>query len=635
VSQPEITMDTTAHDPQRPDRPVFPLLAVDRLSVTAGPAHRPRTLVRDVSFRLGRGQTLGIVGESGSGKSLTARALIGLLPAGLRAAGSVSFDGRELVGARGRAWRGVRGSRISLLLQDPFTMLNPLQTAGTHLAETLTAAARRDRGRRQEEVARRLVEVGLAADVAERYPFQLSGGMRQRVALAAALARDPELLIADEPTTALDMTTQAEVLALLKTIQQRRGMSLILITHDLRVAFSVCDQIQVMYAGSVLEGAPAAALAAAPAHPYSLGLLLAEPPVTHYVDQLTAIPGSVPPADAVAGTCAFAARCRWVRPECTAARPPLAAVGTYRTSACLRLDQIRGELHDALSPLGKPAVQPPITAAVGVPLVTLAGVRKTYCTSKLVGRARTTTALDGVSLQIGDGESVGLVGETGSGKTTIARVILGLTTPDEGRIDLAGIDVSDYRRLDRARLRHVRRLVQVVFQDPYASLNPARSIGATLREVLVIRGDVTDHRREVADLLSQVGLPASYAQRRPVALSGGERQRVAIARAIALRPRLLICDEPVAALDVSAQAQVLELIRGIRRRHGMSLLFITHDLSVVRQMSDRIIVLYRGQVAENGDTATVLDTPQHPYTRQLLDAVPSMTNLTATTLDEA
>ncbi|MGH3275076.1 MAG: ABC transporter ATP-binding protein, partial [Streptosporangiaceae bacterium] len=225
-------------------------------------------------------------------------------------------------------------------------------------------------------------------------------------------------------------------------------------------------------------------------------------------------------------------------------------------------------------------------------------------------------------LQIVEGESVGLVGETGSGKTTIARAVLGLTTPDTGSIELAGIDVSDYRRLDRTELQRVRRVVQAVFQDPYSSLNPALSIGATLREVLRIRGDATDLEGEVADLLGQVGLPASYAQRRPVALSGGERQRVAIARAIALRPRLLICDEPVAALDVSAQAQVLELLRDVRRRHRMSLLFITHDLSVVRQMADRIVVLYRGQIVETGATSTVLDAPGHPYTRRLLAAVP-------------
>ncbi len=618
MSRPGSTTDTGGPAARQP---AGPLLDVRQLSVTAGPPQRPRTLVREVTFQLDRGQALGIVGESGSGKSLTARAMIGLLPTGLRALGTVTFDGRQLIGAHGRAWRAVRGSRISLLLQDPFTMLNPLQTAGVTLAESLPAAARRDRSRRRAEIARRLDEVGLGAEVAGRYPFQLSGGMRQRAALAAALARDPDLLIADEPTTALDVTTQAEVLALLADIRQRRGMSLVLITHDLRVAFSVCDQIQVMYAGSVLEQAPAADMAAAPAHPYSLGLLLAEPPITHYVDRFTTIPGNVPQADTVAGTCAFAPRCQWAQPDCAATRPALVTVAPHHRSACLRLGEIHTELRAALASVAAPSGAPPARGA-STPIVTVTGLSKTYRASKLLGRAPVTTALDGVSLQIGEGESVGLVGETGSGKTTIARTLLGLTTPDAGRIDLAGMDVSDYNRLSRIRRRQARRLVQAVFQDPYASLNPALSIGGTLREVLDIRGDVTDPRRAIADLLGQVGLPGSYARRRPAALSGGERQRVAIARAIALRPRLLICDEPVTALDVSAQAQVLELLREIRRHRGMSMLFISHDLSVVRQMADRIVVLYHGQIVEAGDTARVLGTPQHPYTKQLLKAVP-------------
>ncbi|TWP33691.1 ABC transporter ATP-binding protein [Leekyejoonella antrihumi] len=613
---------THLHPDDAGDRSGAALLHVERLNVAVGPVRRARPLVRDVSFDVHRGQALGIVGESGSGKSLTARAVVGLLPAGLHASGSVTFDGHQLIDAERRTWRALRGSRVSLLLQDPFTMLNPLQTAGAHLAESLPRGGHHSRSRQRDEIARRLGEVGLAAEVAEQYPFQLSGGMRQRVALAVALARDPELLIADEPTTALDVTTQAEVLELLQSIRRSRGMSLILITHDLRVAFSVCDRVQVMYAGSVLEQSPTAALAADPAHPYSLGLLLADPPVTHYVAELTAIPGSVPQADTVADTCAFAARCSWAQPECAAARPPLAPVGPNRTSACLRLGEIHPELRAALSHLDQPAAPPP-ALTVGDPIAAITELRKTFHTSRLAGRARRTTALDGVSLQIGEGESVGLVGETGSGKTTIARALLGLITPDAGRIDLAGIDISNYRRLDRRQRRQARRIVQAVFQDPYTSLNPALSIGTTLREVLDLRGDVTDSRHETADLLGLVGLPASYAQRRPVALSGGERQRVAIARAIALRPRLLICDEPVAALDVSAQAQVLELLRDIHRRYNTSMLFITHDLSVVRQMADRIIVLYHGQVVETGDTATVLDSPNHPYTRRLINAIPS------------
>lgn len=598
-----------------------PLLQTERLTVTAPAGKRRRTLVDDVAFTLDRGESLGIVGESGSGKSLTARAVVGLLPAGLQATGSVRYDGAQLLGAKERMLRAVRGSRISLLLQDPFTMLNPLQTVRAHLAESLAATLNKEQVR--EQTARRLAEVGLDGDVAPRYPFQLSGGMRQRVALAAALARDPELLIADEPTTALDVTTQHEVLELLKDVQRRRGMSLILITHDLRVAFSVCDRIQVMYAGSVVEQAPSADLSRAPAHPYSLGLLLAEPPVTHYVERLVSIPGRVPAADTVARQCGFAARCKWSQPECTAARPPMATIGAQRTSSCVRLTKIASELEQgavsAEQSVGCPPAVPTDTPAV----IAVTDLVKTYRTTPLLAQPRTTTALEQVSFEVRAGESLGLVGETGSGKTTIARSILGLTRPDSGHIDLDGLELINYRRLSRAQRREARRRIQVVFQDPYASLNPSLRVGSTLREAVAHRGGGADVAAEVEQLLARVGLPADYASRLPSALSGGERQRIAIARAIAMRPRLLICDEPVAALDVSAQAQVLELLRDIRETEGMSMLFITHDLAVVRQMADRVIVLFHGRVVESGTTAEVLDRPRHNYTRKLVEAVPS------------
>lgn len=603
------------------------LLVIQGLTVTQ---LRPaRTLVRDVSLTLGRGQTLGIVGESGSGKSLTARSIVGLLPAGLRAGGSGRFDGIPLIGSSERVYRTLRGPRISLLLQDPFTMLNPLQTAGTHIAESLPAGTSRGRRVRREEVTRRLAEVGLGPEVADRYPFELSGGMRQRVALAAALAGDPELLIADEPTTALDVTTQSEVLSLLRRIQTARGMALILITHDLRVAFSVCDRIQVMYAGSVVERAPAVHLQSGPLHPYSLGLMLSDPPLDRYVDTLRSIPGSVPTPDAVRTSCAFADRCTWAEPECRTSFPPLATVDPDHQSSCRRIGTIRLDLQEAVTHFEQASALPP-RPAVGRQLLTVNEVRKSFRSSGLVGRARTATALNGVSLEVGEAESVGLVGETGSGKSTIARSVLGLSSVDSGRIELGGIDISAGRRRSREDLRRLRQLVQVVFQDPYASLNPALSVGDTLGEALSLRDTASDDPAAddgagpggVAELLGLVGLPAGYADRRPAALSGGERQRVAIARAIAVRPKLLICDEPVAALDVSAQAQVLELLRSIRQRYSMAMLFITHDLSVVRQMADRLVVLYRGEVVETGATASVLDNPQHAYTRRLIAAVP-------------
>ena len=598
-----------------------PLLAVGDLRVIAATPAGPRTLVRDVTFDLGGGQTVGIVGESGGGKTMTARAIMGVLPPGVCATGDIHFDGRPVLGVKERALRPLRGSRISMVLQDPFTSLNPLQTIREHLHESLRPATRRNRATARAEVERRLTEVGLdPAQIAFRYPFQLSGGMRQRVAIAAALASDPELLIADEPTTALDVATQAEVLDLLTSLQRDRGMALVLITHDLRVAFSVCDRVLVMYAGSVIEDAPAAELAGRPEHPYTLGLLLAEPPVTHRVERLVAIPGSVPAADEVAGSCPFAPRCSWREKRCTSARPALQPVSASRRSACLRVAEIRDEIAAQRRALADVAT--PAEPSRSSPLLAVADLQKTYHTAALVGRSRTIHAARGVSFEIGEGESLGLVGETGSGKTTIARCILGLTTPTSGTIHLGDLDLSDYRRLRRNRRRAAARQVQVVFQDPYASLNPMFTIGAALREAVSV-GDSGDPRAEVANLLRRVGLPESYAGRRPSALSGGERQRAAIARAIAVRPRLLICDEPVAALDVSVQAQILELLRDIRRTQQASMLFMTHDLSVVRQMADRTIVLWQGQIVESGPTARVLDAPQHPYTTRLLHSIPA------------
>ncbi|GAA2313019.1 ABC transporter ATP-binding protein [Nonomuraea roseoviolacea subsp. roseoviolacea] len=561
-----------------------------------------RVLVDGVDLTVAAGETVGLVGESGSGKSLTARALVGLLPRGLRAEGSVEVGGTQVVGASERLLRGVRGRRISLLMQDPFTMLNPLSTAGAHIAETLPGRTSR------QEIARRLAEVGIDDPaVAGRHPFQLSGGMRQRVALAAALAGDPELLIADEPTTALDATTQHEILALLRRVQEARGMGVLLITHDLRVAFAVCDRVAVMYAGRVVEQGPGAELAAAPAHPYTSGLLGALPSVERAMERLVGIPGSVPRADEVAGVCAFATRCDLVAAACTEARPPLRPIGRDRLTACV---------HDAAGTARPPLAEtasltvPTAGPADGEPLLHVEGLRKRYGAH---------TALGGVSLHVNPGETVGLVGESGSGKTTLARSVLGLVTPDGGRIRLAGLDITDRAALDPRERARVHRLVQCVFQDPSTSLNPAMTVGAALAEASA-RAAPGD-RIGVAELLELVGLPAAYAARRPKALSGGQRQRVAIARALAVRPALLICDEPVASLDVSVQAHVLELLRGIGRDLGTGMLFITHDLAVVRQIAARTVVLLKGAVVEEGTTSTVLDAPAHDYTRRLVSAV--------------
>jgi peptide/nickel transport system ATP-binding protein len=559
-------------------------------------------IVDGLDLTVGEGETIGIVGESGSGKSLTARALVGLLPAGLRATGSVTFRGRELLGARERAWREVRGTEIALLLQDPFTMLNPLMRVGRQIDETAPA-----RG----QAAARLAEVGIReAHVADRYPFQLSGGMRQRVGLASALASDPTVLVADEPSTALDVTTQREILRLIRSTQEARGMSVVLITHDLRVAFSVCDRVYVLYAGQLLEVGTAAELEHHPSHPYTHALLAAEPLLEHRLERLPAIPGAVPRAEAVRGHCAFAGRCRFTADACRTARPPLRQIATGQVTACLRYDEIASSLVPAVRVSSVRSDE----RAPADALLRVDGVSKSF------GGAR--PALDGVSLAVGRGEKVGLVGESGSGKTTLARCLLGLETPGAGRIELEGLDVSDYATLSTAERRRARHTVQIVFQDPYSTLNPARSVGFTIGEAIRrarVRGGGAP---TVAELLDLVGLPAAYSVRRPSALSGGERQRVAIARALALQPSLLVCDEPVSALDVSVQAQILNLLLDLNEQIGLACLFITHDLAVVRQVSERVYVMHEGRIVEAGATADVLAAPREEYTRTLIDSVP-------------
>ena len=504
-------------------------------------------------------------------------------------------------------------------------MLNPLLRCSKHIEEVL--AIREDRPIRNKSEAKReaiarLAEVGITdPTAADRYPFQLSGGMRQRVGLAAALAADPRVLIADEPSTALDVTTQAEILDLLKQVQQARGMGLVLITHDLRVAFSVAHRVYVLYAGSLVEVSAADALEREPLHPYSLGLLLSEPAADRRLDRLVAIDGSVPSPDEVSGECSFVSRCSWATDVCREGKPPLRVVEGQRLSACVRLDEIRTAMASEHAAAQRPApIMAPTEHSRGSDMIlTTTDVSKVF-----VGRAGNEVhALRGVSIEVGRNESVGLVGESGSGKTTLGRCIVGLETPTSGLLDVNGISAQDYGKLSRDQRAAIRRTVQIVFQDPYSSLDRTETVGASLREVLLVNGFQRDGvKRRVAELLDLVGLPAGYAKRRPAALSGGERQRVSIARTLAVEPKLIVCDEPVSALDVSVQAQILNLFRDLREEFGLSYLFVTHDLAVVRQVADRIYVLHNGSVVEEGPTEQVLDRPGHEYTQRLIASIP-------------
>lgn len=591
------------------------LLSVADLQVRAAASGTSQMLVDGVSFEVRPNETIGIVGESGSGKSLTARAILGLLPRTLHASGSIKFRGRELLTTSERQLSRIRGTGISLVLQDPFTMLSPTRRARAHIEEMLRAqdGTRLSRRARRAEADRRLAEVGMSADVGARYPFQVSGGMAQRIGLASALARDPQLLIADEPSTALDVTTQREILDLLRQTQQRRHMGLILITHDLRIAFSVCDRVHVFYAGRLLEVAESQELMSRPLHPYTHRLLQAEPDVRRRKTVLAAIAGKVPrPAD-VAAMCAFAPRCAWVEDKCLISRPPIVETVPGRLTACVRIEEIErdfratADAHDDSSGTG---------TVRQIPILNVRNLAKSFAKGKVE-----TVVLTDVNLDVAEGESVGLVGDSGSGKTTLARCIVGLEQATAGTITVGGADASDFAAMPAEKRQRVRRTVQMVFQNPYASLNPARTIGATLNEALMVAASVTE-RPSAGDLLERVGLPSAFARKKPAGLSGGERQRVAIARALAVSPRLLICDESVSALDVSVQAQILNLFRDLQRNLGLAFLFITHDLAVVRQVTERIYVLSDGCIVETGETVSVLDNPGHAYTQRLLDSVP-------------
>lgn len=594
-----------------------PLLSVRQLTIRANYGRRYRTIVKDCTLDVWPGESVAIVGESGSGKSMTAKAITRLLPRGVTAEGRIGFQGRDLFTLSESQLARLRGSELALLFQDPFTMLNPLMPAGRHIEEGYKNGLRASRSERREFATARLREVGIRDPaVAQRYPFQLSGGMRQRVALAAALARDPKLLVADEPSTALDVTTQKEILQLLKSLRESRGMGLVLITHNLRIAFAVCDRIYVLYAGSLLEVSQTMALEREPLHPYTLGLLLAEPPIGHRAAKLEAIDGSVPSPDAVGGICPFAPRCQWAQNICWQVQPPLAEIEGGRLSACIRLPEIRNSMRGKLGEAREWATGTARSVAPAV--IRVEGLKKVYERGN-----RPVLAVDGVTLEVGEGESVGLVGESGSGKTTVARCLVGLETPTAGSVVIDGEDVSDYQSINRAQRRRVRRTIQMIFQDPYSTLNPSLTIGSTLKAALRARAVMVSHvDREVQRLLASVGLPAAYMSRKPVALSGGERQRVAIARVLAVEPKVIVCDEPVSALDVSVQAQVLSLFRSLRENFGLSYLFITHDLAVVRQIVERVYVMYQGKIVESGPVDEILDEPSHPYTKRLVASVP-------------
>ena len=613
-----------------------PILSVRDLNVSfaseAGRVHA----VRGVSFDLEAGKTLGIVGESGSGKSVTSLAVMGLLDENAKVSGSIMFDGQELIGKTDGQLSAIRGNGLSMIFQDPLTSLTPVYTIGTQLIEALTV----HRNLSGKEANARAIDLLKLVGIPEpekrmkAFPHEFSGGMRQRVVIAIAMANDPKLIIADEPTTALDVTIQAQILDLIEKAQDETGAAVMMITHDMGVVARTADDVMVMYAGKPVEQAPVRELFHKTRMPYSIGLLGAIPRVDKAEKEpLTPIKGNPPLLIDLPDACPFADRCPIVIDACRTKEPELLPVHTGSAAdhraACIRADEIEdGGMLGGLpvypvrevpeSDLTRlPREERPVTLEVKNLTKTFPLLKGAFLKRK-VGEVH---AIKGISFDVREGETMAIVGESGSGKTTTLLQIMDMVKQTEGDIVIAGTSVNDIRshKVERA----LRRDIQIVFQDPMGALDPRMTVADIIAEPLTAIGTPSSevHRR-VGELMDLVGLNPAHRDRFPQAFSGGQRQRIGIARALSTNPKIVVLDEPVSALDVSIQAGVINLLDELKVKLGLSYLFVAHDLSVVRHIADRVAVMYLGDFVEHGDVDEVFDNPQHPYTKALLSAIP-------------
>jgi peptide/nickel transport system ATP-binding protein len=593
-------------------------LEVEHVDVSYKVRGNDRLALRDVSFQIGRRESYGLVGESGSGKSTMALALTRYLPRNGRvSAGRITVNGQDLLALNQRDLRSLRARTVSMVYQEPGRSLNPSIRVGRQVAEVyeIAGVGKSSAYDRSEEALRR-VQISDPSRVMRAYPHQLSGGMLQRVVIAMALASEPSLLILDEPTTALDATVEAEVLDLVQALKHEFDTSVLFISHNLAVIAKMCDRVGVMYAGELVEEGPATEVFNDPHHPYTVGLLRCIPRRGHRKDhgRLDTIPGFLPAPGQVPSGCIFAARCALAEERCVIEVPPVYPVSDSRGSRC--------HFHEKAPELPRAGVadaQLPAPDETSSAVVALRSVSKTY-----TFRGDRVPALVGVDLDIRAGETLGLVGESGSGKTTLARVLLGLTPPDQGSsIVLRGAPLAP---LSSGRSRDQLRALQIVFQNPDSALNRRHSvrqlIGRSLTKLGGLRGKAREER--LIELVHGVRMEERHLSLRPTQLSGGLKQRVAIARAFAGTPSVVVCDEPTSALDVSVQAAILNLLADLQAKERATYLFISHDLGVVRYLSDRIVVLYLGRVLELGPAEAVFSGPHHPYTEALLSAVPSI-----------
>jgi peptide/nickel transport system ATP-binding protein len=603
------------------------LLRVRGLTVTFTGSGHPVPAVRGIDFDVYPNEVLGIVGESGSGKSVTALAITGLLPDTARVQGSILLDGNEVTELAAERLRQMRGRDVGMIFQDPTTTLNPVLPIGRQVVEGQVA----NRHIAPAQAAQRAVELLREVDIpdpagrVDQFPHQFSGGMRQRVVIAMAMAGRPKLIIADEPTTALDVTVQAQVLSVLARRQADTAAAVILITHDLGVIAEVAHRVAVMYGGRIVESATVEEIFKRPRHPYTVGLLRSIPRIDTVDTRLVPITGQPPTPAQLPSGCTFHPRCALGRERaiCAAQDPALRDLGSGHASACHFADEVEQLLVDTSAPLYATPRTASSAAAAAQPLLVVDKLQVYFPVKAGLLRRRVgwVRAVDGVSLTVQAGQTVGLVGESGCGKTTTGRAIMGLLPVTAGSVSFAGQDIT---HLPREPMRKVRRNMQYIFQDPYSSLNPILTVGDIVAEPLRIHGiyEESGGAKWVAQLFDLVGLSGTLINRYPQEFSGGQRQRIGIARALALKPRLLILDEPVAALDVSIQAQVINLLQDLQRELALAYLFIAHDLSVVRHISDRVAVMYLGRIVEESTKKALYDAPTHPYTQSLMSAVP-------------
>lgn len=604
------------------------LLQVTDLSVTFETEDVSVPAVRHTSYHIDAGEVVALVGESGCGKTTAAMAVVGLLPDYAHVSGSVLLRGEELLGQSDQALSRIRGKAIGTVFQDPMSALTPVYTIGDQIAEAVEV---HNRGISRQSARARAVELLELVGIAQphrrtgAYPHELSGGERQRVVIAIAIANDPDLLICDEPTTALDVTVQAQILDVLRTARDATGAGVLIITHDLGVVSEFADRAVVMYAGRPVETASVDELYRDRRMPYTAGLLGSVPRLdAPQGTRLVPIPGAPPTTTSLSpGACPFAPRCPLVVDECRSAEPDLVTISDGHRVACIRIDHVAG--RSAAEIFGVSTQPEPVDTTAGEPppVLRVTDLVRTYRLTKGVVLRRQVgelRAVSRVSFTIEQGRTLGIVGESGSGKSTTLSQILELAAPQAGSIEILGADVAT---LDAAARRRLRTELQVVFQDPVASLDPRLPVFDVIAEPLLANGfDRGRCAERVAELMGIVGLDHADAGRYPAEFSGGQKQRIGIARALALRPKILALDEPVSALDVSIQAGIINLLLDLQQEFGLSYLFVSHDLSVVKHLAHQVAVMYRGRIVEHGEAEQVFTDPQHEYTRRLLAAVP-------------